>query len=185
MSVSTTPTPGSTLLPPLANPNDQEAIRFGPRALTYRELTGVATYLAGLLESKPRVAIWAVPAPETCAAVVGALVAGVPVVPINPKAGERELAHIVADSSPPLLLTAPGAELPPQLAGVPRIDKATLLWDGLPAHRSHAMGAWLGRQRSWLVVEPLPGYAPELNPVEPLCPAARAPSWPTLSATPR
>jgi hypothetical protein len=45
-------------------------------------------------------------------------------------------------------------------------QKATLLWDGLPAHRSLAMGAWLGRQRSWLVVEPLPGYAPELNPVE-------------------
>jgi transposase len=47
-------------------------------------------------------------------------------------------------------------------------QKATLVWDGLPAHRSHAMGAWLRRQRSWLVVEPLPGYAPELNPVEPL-----------------
>jgi putative transposase len=27
------------------------------------------------------------------------------------------------------------------------------------------MRAWLDRQRSWLVVEPLPGYAPELNPV--------------------
>jgi len=47
-------------------------------------------------------------------------------------------------------------------------QKATLLWDGLPAHRSHAMGAWLRRQRAWLVVEPLPAYAPELNPVEPL-----------------
>jgi hypothetical protein len=47
-------------------------------------------------------------------------------------------------------------------------QKATLLWDGLPAHRSQAMGARLGRQRSWLVVEPLPAYAPELNPVEPL-----------------
>jgi transposase len=47
-------------------------------------------------------------------------------------------------------------------------QKATLLWDGLPAHRSLAMGAWLRRQRSWLVVEPLPGYAPELNPVEAL-----------------
>ena len=47
-------------------------------------------------------------------------------------------------------------------------QKATLVWDGLPAHRSRAMGAWLCRQRSWLVVEPLPGYAPELNPVEAL-----------------
>jgi transposase len=47
-------------------------------------------------------------------------------------------------------------------------QKATLLWDGLPAHRSKVMSAWLRRQRSWLVVEPLPGYAPELNPVEAL-----------------
>ena len=47
-------------------------------------------------------------------------------------------------------------------------QKATLLWDGLPAHRSLAMSAWLRRQRSWLVVERLPGYAPELNPVEAL-----------------
>lgn len=45
-------------------------------------------------------------------------------------------------------------------------QKATLVWDGLPAHRSLAMRAWLRRQRSWLVVEPLPGYAPDLNPVE-------------------
>jgi transposase len=45
-------------------------------------------------------------------------------------------------------------------------QKATLVWDGLPAHRSQAMAAWLGRQRHWLVVERLPGYAPELNPVE-------------------
>jgi hypothetical protein len=47
-------------------------------------------------------------------------------------------------------------------------QKATLLWDGLPAHRSQAMGAWLRRQRHWLVVEPLAGYAPELHPVEAL-----------------
>jgi DDE superfamily endonuclease len=47
-------------------------------------------------------------------------------------------------------------------------QKATLLWDGLPAHRSRAMRAWLRGQRSWLVVEPLPGYAPDLNPVEAL-----------------
>jgi transposase len=47
-------------------------------------------------------------------------------------------------------------------------QKATLVWDGLPAHRSKAMAAWLRRQRSWLVVEPLPGYAPDLNPVEAL-----------------
>jgi len=41
-----------------------------------------------------------------------------------------------------------------------------LLWDGLPAHRSRAMRDWLNTQRRWLVVERLPAYAPELNPVE-------------------
>jgi hypothetical protein len=45
-------------------------------------------------------------------------------------------------------------------------EKATLLWDGLPAHRSRAMRAWLATQRSWLVVERLPAYATELNPTE-------------------
>ena len=41
-----------------------------------------------------------------------------------------------------------------------------LLWDGLPAHRSRCMTDWIDSQRSWLSVERLPGYAPELNPTE-------------------
>ena len=53
-------------------------------------------------------------------------------------------------------------------------EKATLLWDGLPAHRSRAMRAWLNRQRSWLVVERLPAYAPDLNPVEGLWSSLKA-----------
>jgi transposase len=53
-------------------------------------------------------------------------------------------------------------------------EKATLLWDGLPAHRSNAMLAWLVTQRAWLVVERLPGYAPELNPVEGLWSSLKA-----------
>ncbi|MGH9120685.1 MAG: IS630 family transposase [Acidimicrobiales bacterium] len=47
-------------------------------------------------------------------------------------------------------------------------DKVTLIWDGLPSHRSRAMKSFLSSQRHWLVVEPLPGYAPDLNPVEQL-----------------
>jgi len=47
-------------------------------------------------------------------------------------------------------------------------QKATLLWDGLPTHRSNLMKAWIARQRDWLVVERLPAYAPELNPTEAL-----------------
>jgi len=47
-------------------------------------------------------------------------------------------------------------------------EKVTLIWDGLPSHRSKKMKAYLVSQRRWLVVERLPAYAPELNPVEKL-----------------
>ena len=45
-------------------------------------------------------------------------------------------------------------------------QQVVLLWDGLGAHWSHAMRDWLAAQSAWLTVERLPGYAPELNPVE-------------------
>jgi transposase len=44
--------------------------------------------------------------------------------------------------------------------------KAILVWDGLPAHKSKEMKTYLVEQRNWLTVERLPGYAPDLNPVE-------------------
>lgn len=47
-----------------------------------------------------------------------------------------------------------------------RGKKVILVWDGLPAHRSRAMTEYLRAQTHWLRVERLPGYAPELNPVE-------------------
>ncbi len=45
-------------------------------------------------------------------------------------------------------------------------DKVTLIWDGLPSHRSKMMKDWIATQRSWLVIEPLPSYGHDLNPVE-------------------
>jgi putative transposase len=44
--------------------------------------------------------------------------------------------------------------------------KAILVWDGLPGHKSRVMKEYLESQRSWLTEERLPGYAPDLNPVE-------------------
>lgn len=44
--------------------------------------------------------------------------------------------------------------------------KVTLLWDGLPSHRSRQMTEFIAGCRGWLRVERLPAYAPELNPVE-------------------
>ena len=100
------------LLPSLGPdaPAGRAVLRFGERALTYRELAGAAAYVAprsstpgasrsGRAAARP---LWR----------RGRLLAGVPVVPLNPKSGERELAHILADSAPALLLAEPGAELP-------------------------------------------------------------------------
>jgi transposase len=42
----------------------------------------------------------------------------------------------------------------------------TLIWDGLPSHRSTAMKDWITSQHRWLTVERLPGYAHDLNPIE-------------------
>jgi hypothetical protein len=53
-----------------------------------------------------------------------------------------------------------------QFAGFYAGHKVVLLWDGLAAHRSLRMRAFLDSQRDWLCAERLPAYAPELNPVE-------------------
>ncbi|MFD1151069.1 acyl-CoA synthetase [Saccharothrix hoggarensis] len=92
------------LLPALASPSPRVALRFPGRELTYEELAREARAVAHGLAGRRRVAVWARPTPETCVAVVGALIAGVPVVPLNPKVGERELAHILADSAPDLVV---------------------------------------------------------------------------------
>lgn len=47
-----------------------------------------------------------------------------------------------------------------------RGQRVILIWDGLGAHTSRLMRAYLAAQRRWLHVERLPGYAPELNPIE-------------------
>ena len=41
-----------------------------------------------------------------------------------------------------------------------------LIWDGLPSHHSARMRDWIANQRHWLWVEPLPGYAHDINPIE-------------------
>src|SRR5688572_4727192 len=113
------------MFPAQMSPGQQSnrvALRFGDRTLTHAELGACAGALAQQLSGLPRVAIWATPAIETCVAVVAALLAGVPAVPLNPKVGERELAHIVADSAPAAVLAAPGVQLPEGLQPVPRLD---------------------------------------------------------------
>lgn len=99
----------------------REAVRFGEHSLTYAQLTAAADALAARIAGAGRVAVWATPTPETVVAVVAALRAGVPAVPLNPKTGQRELAHIVADSAPSTVLAPAGDVLPPALAALPRV----------------------------------------------------------------
>jgi malonyl-CoA/methylmalonyl-CoA synthetase len=113
------------LLPALQSPTgpaaSREAVRFGELTLTYGRLAGAADALAARIADAGRVAVWATPTPETVIAVVAALRAGVPAVPINPRTGERELAHILADSEPTAVLAGPDDALPPALEGLRRV----------------------------------------------------------------
>src|SRR3954447_2005424 len=110
------------LFPALRDPDDRLALRFGEVQLTYAQLRDAAAHVAGQVAGAERVGVWAVNAPETAVAVIGALLAGVAAVPINPKAGERELGHILEDSAPETILCAPGVEQPAALATRPRIE---------------------------------------------------------------
>ncbi|HEV7626930.1 MAG TPA: acyl-CoA synthetase [Streptomyces sp.] len=130
------PTPStasSVLFPALSTPPAKTALRFGDEALTYAELAAVAGTLAEELTPGRRVAVWATSTMGTSVAVVAALLAGAPAVPLNPKVGERELAHIVGDSEPALVLAEPGVRLPAVLDALPRTDISTLPTDGAPA----------------------------------------------------
>jgi transposase len=44
--------------------------------------------------------------------------------------------------------------------------KLLVIWDGLPAHRAALVRDFIRAQRGRLAIAWLPGYAPELNPVE-------------------
>ncbi|MGW3475398.1 acyl-CoA synthetase [Streptomyces althioticus] len=107
---------------PACGSADRPALRFGERSLTYGELAAASGAVAGDLKGVRTAAVWAAPTLETAVAVTAALLAGVVVVPLNPKSGERELGHILGDSAPDVLLAAPGTALPDAPAALPRVD---------------------------------------------------------------
>ncbi len=47
-----------------------------------------------------------------------------------------------------------------------RAIRFVFLWDGLPAHRSRVVREYVRAQRGRITLGFVPGYAPELNPVE-------------------
>ncbi|MEU9432161.1 acyl-CoA synthetase [Streptomyces sp. NPDC048252] len=113
----------SSLFPALTDdPSGRPALRFGERSLTYAQLASAAGAVGSRVREEGRVAVWATPSLETTVAVVGALLAGVAAVPLNPKSGDKELGHILGDSAPRVVLAAPGDELPAALRELVRID---------------------------------------------------------------
>jgi malonyl-CoA/methylmalonyl-CoA synthetase len=109
------------LLPFVTEPADRDALSAGGRTLSYRQLRDAATSLAVRVAGMGRVAVWATPGLETCVAVVGVLLSGSAAVPLNPKIGERELAHVLSDSAPTAVVAARDAVLPGTAARLPRV----------------------------------------------------------------
>ncbi|TYK47875.1 acyl-CoA synthetase [Actinomadura decatromicini] len=85
-------------------------VRVAGRELPRDELFDRASAVAAEIRGADAVAVHATASPETVVAVVGGVLAGVPVVPVPPDSGPAERAHILGDSAASLLLAASGAE---------------------------------------------------------------------------
>jgi len=93
------------LLTALHDPADlPAALVRGDRSWSRHDLLGWAASIAADLAGAPIVAVHAVPEASTIAAIAGALLAGVPVVPVPPDAGVLERRHMFTDSGAALLL---------------------------------------------------------------------------------
>jgi acyl-CoA synthetase (AMP-forming)/AMP-acid ligase II len=85
-------------------------VRIAGRELPRDELLGWAAAAAGEIRGAGAVAVHATASLETVAAVVGGILAGVPVVPLPPDSGPDERAHILRDSGASLILAGGDAE---------------------------------------------------------------------------
>ena len=75
-----------------------DAVRIGDATLSRSDLVGAATSVAERVAAADRVAVLATPTPVTVLAIAGALIAGVPVVPVPADVGAAERAHMLDDS---------------------------------------------------------------------------------------
>ena len=96
------------LLPGLTGPlaDRADGIRVAGRSISAGDLLGAAAAVAARIAGAPAVAVHATASLETVAAVLGGLLAGVPVVPIAPDSGAAEMAHILRDSGAALMLAS-------------------------------------------------------------------------------
>jgi malonyl-CoA/methylmalonyl-CoA synthetase len=106
------------LFPSIERPSTDVALHFraAGTSLSWRELRDVTAALATELAGARRVAIWSEPTIETAIGVIGALIAGVTAIPINPACGHVDLAHMLGECEPDAVLASPDAALPDALA---------------------------------------------------------------------
>jgi len=100
-----------SLFPCLHAPSDKPAVRIGDRVLTQRELALACAHHIAALAARGRVpgdriGVWTQPAMETVIAFVAHAAAGYVSVPLDPKLGDRELAHVLANAAPRLCVAA-------------------------------------------------------------------------------
>jgi fatty acid CoA ligase FadD36 len=105
------------LLPSLAptSPEVAAAVEVDGRSLSNATLAAAAGAVADRIAGASAVAVHATPSLETVVAILGGLVAGVPVVPVAADAGGGERHHVLADSGAELFLVPSGC---PDLDGV-------------------------------------------------------------------
>ncbi|MEV4002892.1 acyl-CoA synthetase [Actinomadura sp. NPDC049753] len=102
-------------------------VRIAGRELPRDELLGRASAVAAEIRGADAVAVHATASLETVAAVVGGLLAGVPVVPLPPDSGPAERAHILGDSGASLILADGATEVSgtePPLVPVDRLPSS-------------------------------------------------------------
>ena len=115
------------LLPRLEAAPSRPAVRIGGETLSFGELARAARAHAAFLAAEgvrpgDRVALWATPELLTVAALVGNALMGVPTVPLNAAIGERELAYVLSDAVPRLVLAARPAAFAARTPAVRGID---------------------------------------------------------------
>ncbi|WP_431977543.1 AMP-binding protein [Micromonospora haikouensis] len=95
-----------TLLPALraSGADRPDAVRVAGRTLSSEALLGCVNAVADRIRGAAAVAVDATPSLETVVAMVGAVQAGVPLVPLPPRADARELRRILRESGATVLL---------------------------------------------------------------------------------
>ncbi|CAN5856244.1 acyl-CoA synthetase [soil metagenome] len=102
------------LFPWLASPSDRVALRVDRRSLTQRELAAAMAHVVAGLQARgvmpgAHVGVWTQPALETLVAFSALAAGGYTMVPLDPKLGETELAHVIATATPSTCLAADAA----------------------------------------------------------------------------